>query len=200
MFPKLTLAAFFVTSAIHAFSQVAPAAAAGAQLSLDAGAGFSDYYMDFGSGRELGGTLWIDANPHLGPHYLQGLGAELEARDLSLDPGRALENEFRTDTIGGGPIYTLERFHNIKPYAKFILSYGSIDYFYRPHSTLKFGHLTWGLNAPGGGLEYRVHSNLWVRVDYEYQSWINLFDNHKDLDPDGFTFGAVYEFRPRHSS
>jgi hypothetical protein len=201
MLSKLTLAVFFFTSAIHAFSQVVPAAEESGHLTLDAGAGLSYYYMDYGPGHELGGTLWVDATPHIGPHFLQGLGAELEARDLSLDPEKPLSSRFRTDTAGGGPIYTVQHFRNFKPFVKFIVSYGSIDYSYRSRLTpnVKYGHLTWGLNAPGGGLDYRVHNNFWVRADYEYQSWINLFDNHKDLNPDGFTFGAVYELNLRHS-
>jgi opacity protein-like surface antigen len=46
--------------------------------------------------------------------------------------------------------------------------------------------------APGLGLEFRVFQNVWARADYEYQVWPDLFG--QTSDPQGFTFGASYDF------
>jgi hypothetical protein len=194
LFSKLTMAALFGLFAIPTLSQVAPTATVPGGLSLDAGVGFSSYHMDFGPGVEFGGALWIDAGLNMGPSYLHGLGGEIEARDLSLDPGGSLPRRFRTDTAGGGPIYTVEHFRRFKPYVKFIVSFGSIDYRF---SEPKYGHLTWTVYAPGGGIDWRVFKNLSVRADYEYQDWSNLFLNGKDLNPEGVTLGFVYEIKHR---
>jgi hypothetical protein len=155
---------------------------------MSAGAGVSDYKMDFGPGHEWGGTLWYDANLHGVSPLLEGLGIEIEARDLSLHRGPLLPNDFRTDTLGGGLTYTYRHFQNFRPYVKFLGSYGSLD-------ISKHGyHFTWVDWAPGGGVEYRPFGHVWLRADYEYQDWNNIFQNGWDLDPQGFTVGAMYEF------
>jgi hypothetical protein len=55
--------------------------------------------------------------------------------------------------------------------------------------------------AGGGGVEYRIMPRLWVRADYEYQSWPDFFKSTVPagrLNPQGFTVGAIYHFsRPR---
>lgn len=58
-----------------------------------------------------------------------------------------------------------------------------------PHYT----HDTRDVFASGGGLNYRLVHQLWVRADYEYQMWPDLFK--KTLEPQGFTLGASYDFR-----
>jgi opacity protein-like surface antigen len=157
------------------------------------GAGVSDYKMDFGPGHEWGGTLWFDANLSHAPSFLDGLGIEIEARDLSLHRGPFLPNDFRTDTLGGGLKYSWRHFHNFRPYVKFLGSYGSLDIYKNGY------HFTWVEWAPGGGIEYRAFGNLWLRADYEYQDWNNIFQNGYDLDPQGFTVGAQYEFGHRNT-
>jgi opacity protein-like surface antigen len=148
--------------------------------------------MDFFPyGREWGGTLWVDGDLNLGPRFLQGLGVEAEARDLSLDRSASLPNDFRTDTLGGGPMYTWH-FHRLRPYVKGIISYGSLDVY--KHSY----HFTWTEYAPGGGVEYRTFGNVFVRADYEYQAWFKVFGKNYTLDPNGWTFGAVYQFGHPH--
>jgi opacity protein-like surface antigen len=187
---KLVLAVLFAALAVPTSSQVAPAATGGTGtgLAIAVGAGVSDYKMDFGPGHEWGGTLWFDANLNSLPSYLQGLGVEIEARDLSLDRGPLLPNNFRTDTLSGGFKYSWRHFHNVRPYIKLLGSYGSLD-------VTKTGyHFTWVEWAPGGGVEYRPFGRLWLRADYEYQVWPNIFANGYDFDPQGFTVGAVCEF------
>jgi len=192
LFPKLTLAALCVALAVPVSAQVAPAATGGGGLTLAAGGGVSNYYMDYGRGLEWGGTLWVDGNLNVGPSFLQGFGLEVEARDLSLDRGSGLPNDMRTDTLGGGFKYSWRHFHNFRPYAKMLASYGSLD-------LTKHGyHLTWVEWAPGGGIEYRPFGRIWLRADYEYQAWNDIFGKGYDLDPQGFTVGAVYDFGHPH--
>jgi hypothetical protein len=47
------------------------------------GAGFSGYNPDYGHGHLLGGTLWIDNSPNLGPPLLHGMSIEVKAHDLN---------------------------------------------------------------------------------------------------------------------
>jgi len=194
LFPKLTLAVLSLALAGPVSAQVTPAATDGGGLSIEAGAGFSGYKMDYGGGNqhEFGGTLWLDANPNLGPSFLQGLGIEIEARDLSLDRSPGLPNDMRTDTLGGGLKYTWRHYRNIRPYAKLLASYGSLDLYKNGY------HFNWTDWAPGGGIEYRPFGRVWVRADYEYQAWFNILGPGYHLDPQGFTLGALYDFGHPH--
>jgi opacity protein-like surface antigen len=191
-FAKLSLLLLFAATAFPVLAQVVPAATGGGGLTLAAGGGVSNYAMDFGPGREWGGTLWLDANLNTGPSFLQGLGIEIEARDLSLDRGPRLPNDMRTDTLGGGFKYSLRRYRNFRPYAKFLASYGSLDLNKNSY------HFTWVDWAPGGGIEYRPFGRIWLRADYEYQDWPGVFRPGWDYDPQGFTFGAIYDFGHPH--
>jgi hypothetical protein len=187
---KLTpvLLLLFAALALPASSQVAPAASSGGAMTFAAGAGFSGYKMYFGNAFEYGGTLWLDANFNARTPILHGLGIEMEARDISLNHP-ANYNDLRTDTLGGGLTYTVRRYRNFRPYAKFIASYGSLDL--RKTSY----HFTWVEYAPGGGVEYRPFKGpIWLRGDYEYQVWPSILGPKWDYDPQGFTVGAMYEF------
>ena len=191
---KLVLTVLFAALAVPAFSQVAPSATGGTGLTMAVGAGVSDYKMDYGPAHEWGGTLWLDASRNHVPSYLRGLGVEIEARDLSRDRGPYLPNDFRTDTLGGGLKYSWRHFHRVRPYVKFLVSYGSLD-------ITKTGyHFTWVDLAPGGGIDYRAFGSVWFRADYEYQDWPNIFGHGYDLDPQGVTLGALYEFGNHRSS
>jgi opacity protein-like surface antigen len=188
---KYLLAALLFTSAIPAISQVAPAATSGG-FPLVVGAGVSDYDVDWGHGRMEGGTLWIDYAPSLRPSFLNGLGIEAEARDISIGHSNTQPANFRQDTAGGGPIYSWRHFRNFRPYAKYLWYFGSFDF---RSDDPNYNHDTRVVRAPGGGFDYRVFRHIWVRADYEYQSWPNLFRKVNALNPQGFTLGAVYDFR-----
>jgi hypothetical protein len=189
---KLAFAALFLTAALPACSQVGPAATQGG-LPLVVGAGYSNFYTDW-SGRESGATLWIDWNVYKVPRILHGIGLEVQGRDLSFS--RTGDNpKLRMDVASGGAIYRYNRYRNLHPYAKFLLGFGSID-FTNPPSPY-YTHDTRTVLSPGGGVEYRVFRNIWVRGDYEYQFW-NDWYHHHDLNPQGFTIGAVYDFRHMH--
>ena len=191
---SIILAAIWIGAAIPAPCQVAPSATQG-NLPLVVGAGFSNYNIDWCCDRrEDGGTLWIGWTIRQMPRMLQGLGIEVEARDLSLNPPAAVPF-FRYDTAGGGVIYHYLRPRNIHPYAKALEGFGSID-FNRPPG---YAHDTRSFFAIGGGADFHAWGPVWVRADYEYQMWFNLFGNPHPLTPNGFTFGPEFDFGSRSS-
>jgi opacity protein-like surface antigen len=104
------------------------------------------------------------------------------------------------DVASGGVIYTLPRFTKFRPYGKFVMGLGNIDYGAPAHPY----HESRTVTSIGGGVDYRVFRKVWARVDYEYQSWPDFwkqsvpFLHGKSLTPEGFTVGAMYHFgQPR---
>ena len=184
------VAAASLAVAVPGFSQVRPSATQ-RSIPLIVGAGFSSFNVDFGGGRrEDGGTVWADWTIRQVPNLLQGLGVELEARDLSFNAPSSLPN-MRYDTAGGGLIYHFLRTTKFHPYAKFDAQFGSIDF----PGTPGYQHDTRGLISFGGGADIHAWSSLWVRADYEYQMWQpNLFGQTTSLTPNGFTFGPEWDF------
>lgn len=154
------------------------------------GAGFSNFSIDYGPGRRMNGiTAWIDYYPQFLPRKLQGLGIEAEGRDINFARPSVL-TKMRQDTILGGGIYSWNHYEKLRPYAKFLVGIGSIDF----PSPNAYSHDTFLTSAPGAGVEYRLWRSVWVRGDYEYQFWHHTFGND-DLNPQGFTIGASYDFR-----
>lgn len=185
------LALFFVSASIPAFSQVAPEGAVGG-LPLTVGVGYSNYHTDW-SGRLGGPVCWVNWNFYNAPSLLHGLGIEVEGRDLNFERTGG-DPKLRMDTIAAGAIYTWRHYHRVHPYTKFLLGYGSIDFTsFDPNYT----HDSRTVYAPGGGLEYRVFRNVWVRGDYEYQIWPDFFHHHA-FNPNGFVIGASYDLRKFH--
>jgi opacity protein-like surface antigen len=186
---KLVLSlVFFSSTALTSLSQIAPSATQGG-IPLTAGVGFSQYDSDW-SGWISGATLWLDWNLNRMPQKLQGLGLEAEGRDLSFNR-TGWQPKLRQDTAEGGAIYHWPYFERFHPYAKFMAGYGSIDFnnTRNPYYT----HDTRTILAPGGGADYRIWRNVWLRGDYEYQFWTHFYNNHA-LTPAGFTIGATYDF------
>ena len=62
MCPKFALTVLFAALALSSSAQVAPSATGGAGWTVAAGAGVSDFHMDYNTGEEWGGTLWVDGN------------------------------------------------------------------------------------------------------------------------------------------
>ncbi|MGD0800059.1 MAG: outer membrane beta-barrel protein [Terracidiphilus sp.] len=201
----LILAVLFVCAAYSALAQTAPAATE-SRFPLAIGAGLSDYNtaLDGQNYRLLGGTLWIDYSLIHVPSFLRGIGIEAEARDLNLDHKNKTQPNLRQDTAEGGLIYAWPHFRNLHPYGKFFAGYGNLDYNGRPNEVY-LNHDSTNFLAAGGGLDYRVVGGLWVRADYEYQSWPNMPRNtgktglKKTNYPQGFTIGALYHFGPHPS-
>ena len=203
-----TLAALFVCSASSVPAQTVPDATKG-YLPLAIGAGLSGYNPDcctHSHGHILGGTLWIDYTlPHM-PYLLQGIGLEVEARDLNYGRSATEPPVLREDVAEGGVIYSWPRYRNFRPYAKVLFGYGNTDY---AHTTLPYNRQSRNFTSGGGGVDYRVSRNIWLRVDYEYQSWPDFFKHPGigvppvyppagRLNPQGFTVGAIYHFSHPH--
>jgi|HubBroStandDraft_6_1064221.scaffolds.fasta_scaffold933430_1 opacity protein-like surface antigen len=184
---KLVLAALLTAAAYPAFSQAAPEAAQGG-FPLAIGVGFSDFSSDF-NGRLQGAAVWADWNFIKGPGVLGGLGIEVEGRDLNYGRTGAIAS-LRQDTAEGGAIYTIRHYRKFQPYGKCLFGLGSMDF---GHQSPTYSHDTRTVIVPGGGLEYRAWSNIWVRGDWEYQFWPHFF-NDQALKPNGFTIGATYHF------
>lgn len=191
---KFVLAALFLTASLPAFSQVAPTATQEGANRLAVGGGFSFVDPDWGVGEMYAPTVWLDYRISRVPRLLQGLGAELEGRDVNYHRGNQ-QYALRQDTFGGGATYTWYHFHRIHPYGKFLLSYGSID-FHGPNPNYR--HDTRTVYTAGGGVDYHLIGSFSVRADYEYQFWPQLFQGHQTLDPIAGTIGLSYRFGPRH--
>jgi hypothetical protein len=187
---KLIFAVLLVAAVPPVYSQVSPAALQGG-VPIVIGAGFSDFSIDWGPGKRMEGiSAWADWFPNQLPAALNGLGIEVEGRDI--DFGRpAGFSKMRQDTGVGGAIYTWNRYRNFRPYAKYLFGIGSIEF--PPSGT--YSHDTFLVLSPGAGAEYRAWRHIWIRGDYEYQYWHHTFGPH-DLNPNGFTIGAAYDFRP----
>jgi hypothetical protein len=181
----------FVLIAAHAVSQVVPSAEKRV-IPFAVGGGFSSYLPDRGNGRMLGDTLWIDYRPVFLTRLLPGISIEAEAHGIDFNRSSSQPN-VREDTFSGGVNYRWSRYRNFRPYGKFLLGYGSIDFL--PAGS--YGHDTRTVTSTGGGVEYRVFHNVWVRADYEYQFWPDIF-GHRVLNPQGVTVGAMYDFAPYH--
>ena len=192
--PRLILAVLIAVVAIpNVYSQVVPAETR-RTLPISVGVGLSGFEPSYGSGILLGGSLWIDYTPTRVPRILQGIGAELEVRDLSLNRSSSQPANLREDTVEGGVIYSWRHFEHFRPYAKFLAGYGNIDY---EPSPPKRAHDSRTITVCGGGVEYQVQRNIWVRGDYEFQNWPDFWKNTNpsgSLNPYGFTVGASYHF------
>ena len=187
-FPLLAVSSLTIT--VSAFSQTVPDYERKSGWPFTVGVGPVSYDPDIGHGRMYGFAGWFDIYPGKLPSILHGhLGAEGELRDISLGASSSQPN-VRYDTAAMGLIYVWRRLHNVRPYAKIMIGDGSVDF---PRLSPTYAHDTRTFTAPGGGLEFRVKQDLWVRADYEYQTWQALAV-YGNLKPQGFTVGASYDF------
>lgn len=189
------LALILVGKALPARAQVTYSAAEGKQP-FTVGAGISDFSDDWGitNPRQLGITLMGDWRPPL-PGRLRGIGLQAEGRDINWNTPSGILGH-RMDTLLGGPLYQWRRPGRVRPYVKFLMGIGSIDF---PSPGSNYNHDTRSVVSPGGGVDVRAWSRVSLRVDYEYQYWHQLFGRH-DLTPNGFTIGAVYDFGLRQTN
>jgi hypothetical protein len=179
----------FVLAVFPVHSQVRPAATEGG-IPVVVGLGGADFSLDWGPGKRMEGiTAWVDVFPWGMPPKIHGLGAEVEGRDINFNRPTGIP-KMRQDTALIGPIYSLPYFKNVRPYGKYLLGIGSIDFpgYYYTHDTFL-------IQAPGAGIDFRIWKHLWARGDYEYQFWHHTFGNN-DLNPNGASFGVSYDFRP----
>jgi len=189
---KLVIAGFFLTAALPSISQVAPSATQGG-FPLSVGVGYTEFYSDW-SGNISGAAIWADWTFYHVPRLLQGIGLEIEGRDLNYNRNGD-EPKLRMDTAAGGPVFHYRRFRRVQPYVKFLAGLGSHDFNdpYNPY----YEHDTRTIEVYGGGVDYRLWRNISVRGDYQYQFWLDYFHHH-DLNPQGGTVGVSYDFGHMH--
>jgi hypothetical protein len=138
-----------------------------------------------------------------GPGVLRGLGVELEGRDINFALPAVLSNSavgdsgtnLRQDTALGGVIYHWRRYRRVRPYGKVLAGLGSIDFPPLPASPAWYRHDDRTIVALGAGADLHVWRAVWIRADWEYQFWPNLFGDPHSLTPSGVTLGAVYDFK-----
>lgn len=196
LIPKLVFATLLTLAVFPAFSQVGPAATE-RTFPLSVGAGFSGFESGYGAGLLMGGSLWVDYTPPQVPRIIQGIGIEAEARDLNFHRAPDQPQNLRMDTIAGGVIYSWRHFDKFRPYGKFLIGFGNIDFGNYEITPPKRLHDTRTITALGGGVEYHAYRNIWARGDFQYQMWPDFWKNTTPagaLNPYGFTAGASYHF------
>jgi len=138
--PKLIFAALFVATVLPVYSQVSPTASQGG-VPIVVGAGFSDFSIDYGPGKRMDGiTAWVDWYPNRLPAVLNGLGIELTGHDIDYARPAGI-GTMRQDTGEGGAIYTWNHYRNFRPYIKYLVGIGSIDF----AATGPYRHDTFGV-------------------------------------------------------
>lgn len=185
--------ALILGAALPAHSQVTYSAQEGT-LPFTLGGGFSNFSLDWGitNPRMNGYTLWGDWRlPHL-PPVLRGLGIEVEGRDINWSAPASLPGH-RMTTGSGGPIYEWRRAGRIRPYGKFLIGFGSIDF---PGNAPNYNHDTRTVYEPGAGINVLAWNRFSIRGEYVYQFWPNMF-GQGSLNPNGFSVGTVYDFGRR---
>lgn len=189
---SVVLVVAWFTALGTAFSQVSPAAQSyEGQPPFTIGAAASNFDADWGKNRIWGPTFWGQWHPW-GSGALAGLGVDAEVRDLDYGRGDTLPSNFKQVTFAGGPIYTVRAFQNFQPYGKYLFGFGSFDFM---AGVPNYTHDTRNIYAPGFGFQVRLYHHLWARADWEYQFWPDLFGG-RTADPQGFTLGFSYDFRP----
>jgi hypothetical protein len=144
---------------------------------LKIGGAFSTANSDYG-GRYNGGAAYVDFDflPHIGVagefHFVK-------------DPSDLYE---KTYEVGGRYFRTYRKF---VPYAK--VMYGRGVFNFPPLGDGFRANLAYNLVAAGLGTDYKVKPWLYVRADWEYQSWFGF--QSSSLSPSILTIGAAYRFR-----
>jgi opacity protein-like surface antigen len=183
---------FFIGAALPALSQVTYSAQEG-NLPFTVGVGISNFSDDWGvtNPRQDGITVWADWRLPFLPPALKGLGLEAEGRDINWATPSGIPGH-RMDTALIGPMYEWRRKGKIRPFGKYLLGIGSIDF---PNGTY-YSHDTRTVFELGGGVDVRFWNRFSARGQYDYQWWHQIFGPN-DLTPNGFTVGVVYDFGAR---
>jgi opacity protein-like surface antigen len=191
---KSIFAIFLFAAAFPLFPQSAPTAT-DSESPFSVGGGLSNFNPDYEHGRMFGGTVWADYRLNKVPWYLQGIGFEVEARDILLGHSSSQPSNLAEKTVGGGVTYTWRHFRDFRPYGKVIWSYGAADFKTGTGADYSQSRTT---TALGGGLDYHLFGKLWLRADYEHQTWPDFFKHSTTpagtLNPNGFTIGVTYHF------
>jgi opacity protein-like surface antigen len=203
MSPRLTFVLLFLLSSLSVGAQSRPSARE-AGLPLSVGFGYSNYNIDFDNFKRsaeesprMGGlSAWIDLDLSGLRFVPNGLG--IEAKGDSIRYGRPQDYSEMSQTAAlAGPIYHWRRRSALHPYGKFLLGYGRTYFPARYGKWVGPYHFdTRTVYAPGGGVDLHAYGPLWVRADYEYQMWPQLFG--RTVTPNGFTLGVSYDLSHRY--
>jgi hypothetical protein len=163
-----------------------------AKIPLTVGTGWSNYSIDWGPGRRMGGiTAWADWRLRRVPSPLKGVGISLEGQCICWNTPSGI-GQHKLQAFLGGPSYRFERWHRVRPYGKYMIGFGGV---YFTTQNPSYNHDTRVIYSLGGGADVLFWKQLAVRADYEYQFWPDLFG--KTSNPQGFTMGAVWDFGAR---
>jgi opacity protein-like surface antigen len=181
VFERLCLIAMILLSPSMLLAQVIPSARGGDSRLL-VGGEYSYFKTDFPSTVHMQG-LGAFADFHFTPR----LGVEGETRFLYFD---SFHGENEKSYLIGPKIY-LRPYSRLRPFGKFLFGQGSIKYPFSIGSGSYFAY------ASGGGIDYRVKHNWFVRAEYEYQFWPSApgisGQTSKGLKPNGVSIGIAYQ-------
>jgi hypothetical protein len=156
------LLTIWLSIAVTARGQVAPAGDAGALL-ITAGATGSGYYLQYGARTMFGVSGLVDVDSR------SPFGVELEGRWLEWNQTALVHAE----TYSMGPRYH-HNFGKLQPYGKALLGFGNFNFPYNLAQGKYF------VVTAGGGLDYHLTRRIYIRAaDIEYQYWPQ------------FTYGAM---------
>ena len=140
----------------------------------------SYYQMDYGK-RYVGGFA---AFAEVDPTWRYGAEAEVRFSRFGAD-----ENVTETTYMAGPRVTLSRRQGKIRPYAKFLIGVGHINF---PFNYATGSYLAY---APGGGLDYVINERWTVRaVDVEYQNWPKF--TYGALNPYGISVGVAFRLTP----
>lgn len=175
MFKKIFYLCLPLFMAWQAGAQVAPEVDYH-QIKMKIGGEFSAYKPNYGSQFLYGIGAYADVDL---PRWV---GIEVEGRTLSFNK---YQNKLRMDTGTGGVRFFMTH-RRFTPYVKGAMGFGSIDFpFHGPYS-----HNTYTFYTITGGVDYRLSHHIYLRGNYEYQSWPDFLG--RGLNPQGINIGAAY--------
>ena len=193
---KTVLALLFFTCATALPAAAQSDATTSRAGDLQVGGGFTIAHPDYGTSNLQGFNLFATFD------FKYWLGIEASFRNATA--GDATNIYERTYEIGPRVVYPVGS--KLHPYAKVLIGRGVFNY---PPDCLDASgfaisctssgvvtrnsvNLAYNEVAFGGGADFLVHPRISIRIDYEYQDWLN-FRPH-DLTPQVLSLGVAYHF------
>jgi hypothetical protein len=201
---KLVLAALTFLLTLPVYAQVAPAAKIGG-LPLGVGVGFVDYdtdyyypYIPYWTGRMEGVSAWANYS------VWRGFGVAVEGTEIlggSPTPKDPLNSSatfyggnLKEATAQAGVIYRYHQVFKVRPFVQALGGFGKVNF---PDLNPLYVSESTPIYSFGGGLEYHIWNNFWVRGQYEYQIW-DGYRSGSPFHPQGATGGVTYYLRGVH--
>jgi hypothetical protein len=177
-------------------AQVAPAGRGGRvalPINWSIGGGMDYWSGDFaGNALRWGPAAWATAT------IAHCLGINVEGHSMIVG-GNA--PHYKLFVGEGGLICTMGYWGRFQPIYKGEAGFASLTQTGNGTGHLHSTYSTWAI---GGGAEYHLQGNWWMRVDYTYEGIPNFHSNisnqNHTLNPRGISFGATYRFGASGSS